>query len=254
MRKHSATDTTQSASTSICGPPERRIGDWTRMRLLRRALKKARNWYTQTKAAQLKISRRIDKSRQKQAKAQSKASIHWQGKTVTGIMRDGRIDIETWQESEGVVKMRREKEKLLGATELRRALEAAEMELEASEMEEKAKSAVSLMKALEAQEESPELEEKKATEAKKLRRDMEGAEKKLEQGALETDTKWPLPTVENKTTDTSKEVATWSIRKVLEKHEAIWQEVMGGVIHGWWSRAKRHRGGMEQGQSHGARE
>ena len=58
--------------------------------------KKARNWCTQTKAAQLKISRHIDKSRWKQAEDQSKASINWQGKTVTGIMRDERIDIETW--------------------------------------------------------------------------------------------------------------------------------------------------------------
>jgi hypothetical protein len=81
-------------------------------------------------------------------------------------MRDGRIDIEAWQESEGVVKMREEMEKLLEAIELRQALEAAEMELEASEMEEKAKAAVSLMEALEAQEERLELEEKKATEAR----------------------------------------------------------------------------------------
>ena len=65
------------------------------------------------------------------------------------------------------MKMRREMEKLLGAMELRRALEAAEMEREASKMKEKAKAAVSLMKALGAQEESLELGEKKATEARK---------------------------------------------------------------------------------------
>ena len=82
MGKHSATDTTQNASTSICGLIERRIGDWTRMRSLRRALKKARNWCTQTKAAQLRISGRIDTPRRKQAKAQWKASIHWPGKMI----------------------------------------------------------------------------------------------------------------------------------------------------------------------------
>ena len=68
---------------------------------------------------------------------------------------------------------------------------------------------------------------------------MKAAEKKLEQGALETDKKWSLPRVENKTVDTSEGMAAWSMRKVLEKHEAIRQEVMGGVVPEWWSRAKR---------------
>ena len=89
----------KSASTSICDPPDRRIDDLIRMRSLRKAPKKAKDWCTRTKTAQLKISRRIDKSRRKQAKVQPKASINWQGKKVTGIMKDGRINIEAWQES-----------------------------------------------------------------------------------------------------------------------------------------------------------
>jgi hypothetical protein len=212
------------------------------MRSLRRALKKAKDWCNQTKGAQLRISRRVTKSRRKQARNQSRAKINWRGKTVTGVMKDGRVNIEAWQESEGVVTMRKEMEKLLETMELRQALEAAEKEMEASEIEEKAQAAVDLMEALMAQEASLELEERKAAEARKLRQDMEDAEQKLEQGALEVDTQWSAHTIGDKVTDASSNVAAWKMWKVLEEHEAIRQDVMAGIIHGWWSGKEGHNG------------
>ena len=135
--------------------------------------------------------------------------------------------------------MRKEMEKLLGAMELRQALDAAEMEMEASEIEKKAEAAVDLMKALMAQEVSLELEERKVTEAKKLRQDIEDAEQKLEQGAPEADTQWSAHTIRDKVTDASRKMVAWRMWKVLQEHEVVRQDVMAGFIHGWWSRAKR---------------
>ena len=206
-----------------------------RMRSLRRALKKAKDWCTRAKAAQLRISRRIDKSRRKQARNQSRARINWQGKTVTGVMKDGRINIEAWQESGRVVIMRKEMEKLLEAMELRQVLVVVEMEIEASEIEKKAEAAVDLMEALMAPEASLELEERKVTEAKKLRQDMEDAEQKLEQGALEVDTRSSAHTIGDKVTDASRNVAAWKMWKVLEEHEAIRQ---GMMAHDGWSHTR----------------